>query len=94
MNGNLDPAFCRHGAWLGGPCEDCIIEGDPNAPDPTGILNAGKDPIDWREMGRLKLAELRRWEGTGHPGSKRPVNHHVIAAKRKRERQARKAGRR
>lgn len=92
MNGEIE--LCRHGWPVAVICEDCIIEGDPDAPEPQGILNAAPEPIDWAEMRRLKTAELRRWEKSGHPGSKTPMNRPAITAKRKRERQARKAGRR
>lgn len=88
---------CRHEMPTGLICEDCIIEGDyPDAPAPEGIINgtSANEPIDWEAVARAKSAELRRWQKSGHPGSKAPVNRIAIAARRKRERQGRKAGRR
>ena len=91
-----DPDYCRHGVYYGISCEDCILEGDPDAPEPEGILNIDKanEPIDWAEISRRKSAIARSWEKSGHPGSKRPTNRPELLARRKRERQARKAGRR
>lgn len=72
------------------------MEDNATAPMPaeTNATTDGKTPIDWAEVGRLKYAQLRLWEKSGHPGSKPKVAHTDLAAARKRQRQARKAARR
>lgn len=75
-----------------------LRSGFDNATDPMpaedNATTDGNATIDWAEVGRLKDAEMRRWERSGHPGSKPKVAHTELAAARKRERQARKVGRR
>ena len=67
-------------------------------PAETNATTDGKQTIDWGEISRLKAELMRRWDmrpsATGHPGSKPKVAHAHLAAARKRQRQARKAGRR
>lgn len=59
------------------------------------MMNAEPDPQpDWVAIRRAKSAELARWERPGHPGSKRkPLAPDAKRRARKRERNARKAGR-
>lgn len=59
------------------------------------MMNGEPDPQpDWEAIGRAKSAELARREGTGHPGSKRkPLAPDAKRRARKRERNARRAGR-
>ena len=72
-----------------------IPDSDDSMP---AIEPLGKARIDWGEISRRKDELRRRWDmrpsASGHPGSKPKVAHTELAAARKRQRQARKAGRR
>lgn len=61
------------------------------------MMNGEPDPqpdTEPTEEQQAKTAELRRWAGTGHPGSKRkPLAPDAKRRARKRERNARRAGR-
>lgn len=89
---------CRHGVDAAfAICEDCILDGnDAHAPEPLGILNAVPVKPDWGAIQDAKNAFMARHyrRDTGHPGSKAKVAVSDRKASRKRERQARKAGRR
>lgn len=57
--------------------------------------NDRRDGWAAEEISAAKRRESLRWfPGPGHPGSKSPMRPAAIKARRKRERQARRAGRR
>lgn len=94
MNGDT---LCRHGVsrdWE--ICEACLLEGSDPDQALTGLMNSVPAKPDWGAIQDAKNAFMARHyrRDSGHPGSKTKVSAAARKAKRKRERQARKAGRR